>query len=388
MRSELRQLWIRLHRWIGLGVAVFFAVASFTGAALVYESEIDAWINGGVYPVTPGDVGAEAIAERVRASGENLITLRWPHARAPVYNLETRTADGSVKRVSVDPGSGSVVEPQRRNVPLMRMVRRMHTTLLVGRPGHFLVLGATILGLLSLVTGLVLWWPGRGRLLRGFAVRTGRGFYPFNFDLHQAMGALALPLLFVMLLTGVLASFAPTVERLLSAFTGNVPDGTEVVARPEADAAADGTAAPADAGLLISNARGALPQGAPVALRMPRDEDGPVFVDMLIGPALAAGATVATVRLDAHSGAVEHVRDPRRADAAAQIAGPMMVKLHVGAVGGPVVRLLYALVAFAGAALAVTGVTIWWLKRARSLAKAEMRNSVTGNEPVPANYND
>jgi hypothetical protein len=45
-------------------------------------------------------------------------------------------------------------------------------------------------------------------------------------------------------------------------------------------------------------------------------------------------------------------------------------------------------VAFAGAALAVTGVTIWWLKRGRSLTKAELRNPVTRNEPVRANYND
>jgi uncharacterized iron-regulated membrane protein len=265
--------------------------------------------------------------------------------------------------VQLDPGTGHISTPVRRHLPVMSVIRRTHTTLLGGRPGHYIVLGASILGLISLATGLILWWPGIRRIVRGFSVRTRRGFYPFTFDVHQVMGAIALPLLFIITLTGVLASYQPIVERIIRAVAGE---------RGGVDAWEDVTGAQAAAGRgngpadLVAAALTAVPDGEPLGLRMPRGLDAPAVVDLLVGQPLSAGAMVINVRLDPADGRVLQVRDPRQLDAAARIAGKLNLRLHIGAVGGPAVRALYAAACLIGVALVITGLLIWWTKRQRS----------------------
>jgi uncharacterized iron-regulated membrane protein len=89
-------------------------------------------------------------------------------------------------------------------------------------------------------------------------------------------------------------------------------------------------------------------------------------VDLLVGQPLSAGAMVINVRLDPADGRVLQVRDPRQLDAAARIAGKLNLRLHIGAVGGPAVRALYAAACLIGVALVITGLLIWWTKRQRS----------------------
>jgi uncharacterized iron-regulated membrane protein len=360
----MRPLWVKVHRWLGLSVALFFGTAALTGAALVYENELDEWINGGIYDTTPGDVGAEVVFARIaRDVPGTLVRLRWPLPRIPVYTAEMLALDGSVEMVTLDPGSGDITHRVRRHLPIMSVIRRTHTALLAGRPGHYVVLGASMLGLFSLATGLILWWPGIWRTVRSIRVRMRRGFYSMNFDLHQAMGAVALPLLFLITLTGVLSAYQPAVERVIRTINGEDDGvrGWQDVAIPAAPAGL--RAAPGD---LLRAARAAVPDGEPLALRMPRREAAAAGVDLLIGPPLSAGATVVQVVLDPARGTVLQVRDPRELELAVRIAGWLNVRLHTGGVGGPFARLAYTVVCLLGTGLVITGVLIWWLKRSRT----------------------
>jgi len=59
----------------------------------------------------------------------------------------------------------------------MAATARVHTSLLAGRHGHWLVTATSAAAVLSLLTGLYLWWPGIRKFFRGFAVRAKRGAY-------------------------------------------------------------------------------------------------------------------------------------------------------------------------------------------------------------------
>jgi uncharacterized iron-regulated membrane protein len=371
--DTLRRLWLRLHRWLGLAAGVFFTIASLTGAVLVYEQELDVWINGGVYRTTAGDVGAAAILARAqRDAAGQLTVLRWPQPRDPVYIVEARTEAGDTRVLRYDPGTGEPAEQVRRSIPLIRLIRGMHTSLLAGRPGHYLVLVASALALVSFVTGLILWWPGIRRIARGFGVRTHRGLYPFTFDAHQVVGAVVLPLLFMITLTGILIPYQSVTEKALGRLLG----GNDV--RPAASRT--GTAVPLERRLpathYIRAAVAAVPDGAPVLLRLPIRADGIVRVELLRGRPGRAGGVVA-VTLDPGDASVLVLRDPRDMSMARRIAGPLNFNLHVGAVGGWWVRPLYVLVCLVGAALAVTGFMIWWLKRTRIAAAVQRRTRRT-----------
>lgn len=361
--GRLRNLWLVIHRWLGLGVCIFFAIASLTGAVLVYEHELDAWINGDIYRTTPGDVGPEAAAARAAQEipGE-LALIRWPTPREPFYKVEMRRAGGSIALVRVDPGSGLVAEQVRAKIPVTQAIRRMHTSLLAGRPGHNLVLFSSALALISLITGFILWWPGIRRMGRAFTVRLRRGFYPFNFDVHQVAGTITLPFLFLITLTGVMIPYQGLSERVL----GRLLDDTVGDTTPAAVPAPTG---PMDvAGLLAIGAQ-IVPDGTPSLIRMPAPESEAALVEMLRGPHGRAGGIVA-VRIDPASTTVLSVSDPAQGTLAERIAGPLNFNLHVGAVGGAWVRVAYVLLCLTGAGLAISGALIWWLKRARIAERA------------------
>ena len=220
-RDSLRGFWLAAHRWLGLGTGILFAIAALTGAVLVYEHELESRINGGLYVTTPGDVGADAVLARVaRDIPGTLTSLRWPSDGAPYYTAEMSYADGSRGIAHLDPGTGELAQQLARRSNVIQLVRRTHTTLLAGRVGHYLVLAGAVCALVSLVTGALLWWPAMRRPAPGFRVRMRAGIQPFTLDLHKAAGAIALPFLFVVTLTGVLLPFRLAGPVIFNIHTG------------------------------------------------------------------------------------------------------------------------------------------------------------------------
>jgi uncharacterized iron-regulated membrane protein len=47
LRRELRMrpVFVRLHRWFGIGIALFLFVAGLTGALIAWDHELDAMLN-------------------------------------------------------------------------------------------------------------------------------------------------------------------------------------------------------------------------------------------------------------------------------------------------------------------------------------------------------
>jgi uncharacterized iron-regulated membrane protein len=376
--ATLRDWWLAIHKWLGLVVAVFFAIASFTGGVLVYEHEIDRLVNAGRFPVTPGDVGVERVLEGALAThpGAQILRIEWPRMREPVYqvDLEVTGEAGPARRVLLlDPGSGAVIEPTRPRIPLMTVMRRTHTSLMVGRIGHDVVLYSSMLALFSLITGLILWWPGVRRLVRGFAVRTRRGFYAFNYDLHQTIGAITLPILFVITLSGVLIPYERMLTSAIRPFVAGGVEGGNVAGPVRLEGrTVDSPSLPLPA--LIEIAQAAAGGGRPSLLRDVPDPAEPVVIEFQQGRPGTAGI-VTGVLLDPRDGSILQIRDPRRLEPAVRMARVDNFNVHVGGFGGTPIRLLYVVVCFIGAALAASGVLIWWLKRRKVQAVAARRAS-------------
>ena len=79
LNARLRRLWLNIHLWIGLGLAVLLVPISLSGALLVWHDHLDALINPARYAVTDGQalppIGtagerrARRSAQRLRADG-------------------------------------------------------------------------------------------------------------------------------------------------------------------------------------------------------------------------------------------------------------------------------------------------------------------------------
>lgn len=98
-------------------------------------------------------------------------------------------------------------------LPGRSVIGPVHESLAMGRPGAWLVLGATCAAVALEVGGIVLWW--RRRVL---VVRRHLGWRPALIDLHHMAGVLGLVLMLTMAVTGVMMAFvtpdyAPTLRR-------------------------------------------------------------------------------------------------------------------------------------------------------------------------------
>ena len=90
--ATLRRLWLNVHLWIGVGLAVLLIPISISGGLLVWHDEIDTLINPQRYAVTGAPVAlpptaylAKASEAVAKAPGNLQATmLRYPEPGWPV----------------------------------------------------------------------------------------------------------------------------------------------------------------------------------------------------------------------------------------------------------------------------------------------------------------
>src|SRR4051812_41401430 len=82
---RLRGLWLSIHKWLGLCLAILIVPISLSGAFLVWDDIANQWLNPGRYQVTSDEAGLApsayvAAARAVLQPGERLASLRYPDA--------------------------------------------------------------------------------------------------------------------------------------------------------------------------------------------------------------------------------------------------------------------------------------------------------------------
>jgi len=378
MKRTPRALVLAAHLWLSLAVGVVFAVAAGTGAILTFRYEIDAFLNrNAIYPVTAGDVGFEAVEATVRREfpRERLEMIWFPRWDKPYYEAGLRGEGDLWRQVVVDPGTGSVLRPREPASTAMDVVTTIHTSLLGGEVGRWVVVVTTVLSVVILVTGVVLWWPGVRRLARGFVVRRGRTFHVLNRDLHQVAGVLALPFLLAMAVSGVFLAFPDVANRAAHAVVlrgpSSMQDWTAVTSRPR-PAGWTEARRPSPAALLRA-AHAEVPGAATFYITFPGAPDDPVHVRLQTGADPKPFGVVSRLAFDQYTGELLQVIDPRRMSAPERFVVEWNSRLHFGDFG-VVTKALYAVACLMGVGLVVTGFVIWWLKRARKRRSAERRH--------------
>ncbi|MDQ3189858.1 MAG: PepSY domain-containing protein, partial [Pseudomonadota bacterium] len=110
-----RPPWFTVHRWLGIGLGAWFALVGLSGAILVFEDPIDAWLNPELLSSTAqgAQLSAQAVVERAEAVYPlGLVEkIRFPVADGQVYRLTVRAKPRRVgaERIEAtfDPVSGA-----------------------------------------------------------------------------------------------------------------------------------------------------------------------------------------------------------------------------------------------------------------------------------------
>lgn len=362
-KRALRQLWLNIHLWIGIGLAILLIPISISGGLLVFHDEFDALLNPHRYAVSgpqvalaPSDYlarGREALAgepDDVRPTA-----LRLPaEAGAPVQ-VQARAqtvAPGERPRfvtVFLDPPTGRVLDVMEFRKSLFGFLHVFHENLTIPQYSGRQIVGWVGVGMLILsLTGIYLWWP-RGGFRRG--LRWSRSTR-FTFNLHHMAGFwISIPLAIVSL-TGIYLSFPQTARDMMSSVAEMSPRGPRagfgpVMPNPALTvdkvleiAGAHETGAAARAVFLPAAARGE--RGPPPSWRVQMDRAG----------------TPLTVTIGDRDGRASTQPAPKSGDKAAR----WIRWIHEGSNSGPVWKALVFATGVLPTVFAITG-TIMWLRR-------------------------
>ncbi len=217
----IRRVLVLLHRYLGLATAVFLALAGLTGAILAFHHEIDEWLNPQFYWVpartaqTGAPLGLVELAARAQADHPQLEIIyiesegEAEHPALAVGEPRPDPVTGAYPEVDynwiyLDPTTGETLATRYwarfalTAEDIIPFIYEFHHTLtLPGIWGYFLMGVVAIAWTLDCFIALVLTFP-RGQFFftgpffskwkTAWQVKRGAGSYRTNLDLHRAGG--------------------------------------------------------------------------------------------------------------------------------------------------------------------------------------------------------
>ncbi|HWA22534.1 MAG TPA: PepSY-associated TM helix domain-containing protein [Caulobacterales bacterium] len=361
---NVRKILFQIHLWSGLVLALPFLVLGLTGALLVFDQDIDSALNAQRPPIaSAGPVqsyDAVAAAALTGVKDMRVITVLAPEkagAPAQVRLRPTRGRDGG-PTVWVDPVKLDVLRIDPPHVSPFRWAHLLHGSFSIGGGlGRQLVGWSGVLMLVMGLSGLVLWWPKRGRWLAAFGVAKGAKGYRFHRDLHGAAGIWLWAAFVVVTFSGVYISF----PQPMGAAVSSVFPGRDLRATPELSGGREDGGDSFSFGAVYGAARQAAPDASLISIAAPIRPGQSARVT-LAQPGWREGAPSITVFVNQRTGEVMEVRDPRK-----YTPGEMMQAwqrpLHEGIGLGLVWKLLVFAAGLLPPLFVITGISMWLIKR-------------------------
>lgn len=368
-RRRWRGLWFTLHLVLGLTVGAIVALAGITGSLLVFYVELDRAIDPAVAvsrastPPRPVEDVFRALRaahpdrnrswrlELPMADGDP-ITARYYHAREKAHVAFAPLV------VRVDPRTLDVGPGRFWGDFAMTWIYDLHYTLLLDRTGRTIMAIVGIVLLVSLASGLVLWWPAPGRLRSALAWKPRASVERRTYDLHKLAGIWGGALLAILAVTGTMLGepkwFAPAIDRVSPLFRA-----------PAVAAVPSDVRIPIDAAVRIARAR--FPAAEPRWIETPDGPEGVYRVQLRQPGEPGRRFPKTNVWIDPGTGAVLAVRDPKTEGGGDTVLA-WLHPLHSGEAFGLAGRLIVLLSGVAPPLLFVTGVMRWRQKgRARRM---------------------
>ncbi|MBB6236442.1 putative iron-regulated membrane protein [Pedobacter sp. AK013] len=210
-----------IHLWLGLATGLVVIIISITGALYVFEEEIRDFTQKDYRYVT---------SQQKPFAGLDKIILNFgklsPKDELKVIRIEdgipNATVEITTKKAAVyyfDPYSAELVKKGKED--WLEVTEHLHTSLLLGKTGKFIVQWSVVIFVLMLITGLILWFPGQMRLLKqSLTIKRKASFKRLNYDLHNVLGFYASVVLLITALSGLYFAFKG-VKNAASFLTGS-----------------------------------------------------------------------------------------------------------------------------------------------------------------------
>ena len=214
----MRKIFRDLHLWLSVPFGIIITLTCLSGALLVFEKEVERAVRPELYKAEaegrqplPVD-SLMYLASAALPPGQHATGITIPRAKDEAWRVGISTSRRSA--LYIDPYTGRVTGRYER-LPFFAWTARLHRWLLDSRPkgsgvfwGKIIVGTSTLLFVVILLTGVVLWWPRTKRALKSsLSIPIRKGWQRGIYALHVTGGMYALLLLLILALTGLTWSF-------------------------------------------------------------------------------------------------------------------------------------------------------------------------------------
>ena len=369
-RHSLRRLWLNLHLYLGLFGGALFVLISLTGSFLVFYKAIDEWLNptqlttNGSGPYKPLNEVVVA-AQSAAPAGGWLDSVELPSHEREVFKAWHKVPTDKLDQfrwyqVTIDPYTGTVLSGGREwGGYLVSFIYELHESLLLDDLGETIVGFVAIFLLVSIGTGLYLWWPRPGRFRRAFTFARNGSAIRRHYDWHKLSGLCGAIVLGMLAFTGVYLEFSDYVVPVVRIFSPvrEFPEGQALQSIPLAGVK------PLSVEQAVSLAKEVFPNAMPRYVGVPHGDTGVYHVTLRQPGEVGESNGQSQVWLDQYSGKTLRAHDWRQFTGGETFLA-WLFPLHNGEALGLIGRWIVFFVGFFPLVLYVTALRMWWLKRA------------------------
>ena len=211
-----------LHLWLGLVSGIVVFIVSITGCFYAFEQEIkdalEPWrfVEVQNKPFVPPSQLLDTAQKYMPGVAPTGLTYSNAEGAAAVGFSTMENGKRSFTAVFLNPYTGAFLQKQQSigegKFDFFRFIIDGHRALWlpyeIGRP---IVGVCTLIFVVLLISGLIMWWPGKwnkANTNKSFKIKWKAGFKRVNYDLHNVVGFYSLVLAFVLAVTGLVWSFA------------------------------------------------------------------------------------------------------------------------------------------------------------------------------------
>lgn len=380
-RKKARKLISQIHLWLGLASGLVVFVVSLTGAMYAFKTEIDHWWHHDYYFVDNSTqiqqkteilpfaelqkkadkaLGAKSSYAYVYTDGKK---NAWFMAQK-MGNPDALTLFGAYdyfKMAYLNPYTGKVAAVVDMKTDFFNVIKYLHWSLLLNtKYGQPIVGWGTLIFVVLLITGLVLWWPKRKKkksIRKAFRIKWNAKWKRLNLDLHNVLGFYSLLFALILAITGLFYSFT-TVQKLMyvSAQGSTVQPKTVTKASTDFNAKSKN---PID--IALKTVQQKVPKSTRFSVNLNRaSKKAPLYVSAYNEKEVYYDRV--DFQFDRYSGK-ELYQQPTSDFNRGKSLVNMNYDIHVGAIGGLPGKVIAFLVSLICASLPVTGFLYWWYRK-------------------------
>lgn len=200
----------KVHLWLGFTSGIIVFVIAVTGCLYAFQAEISA-LTGKSYRKVAQQNASYLPPTRIKEIAEKQLPGKHPHsvqygakdeaARVTFYAIEPEY----YYVIYVNPYSGEVLKVKNMNRDFFRWVLMGHYYLwLPPAVGQQIAIYATIIFVVMMITGLILWWPrNKAARKQRFSIKWSAAWRRKNYDLHNVLGFYVTWVVIFMAITGL-----------------------------------------------------------------------------------------------------------------------------------------------------------------------------------------